>query len=258
MKISMTVNKTNCAKCPYHWSKKLCYDPDGKNLPYCPTKHEQALLKKSLQEYQKPEIFEFAKQASIQEAEGYQRLEGDNFKPIKPHILEIMEFATKMNYKKLGLIFCEGLAAEAKAVDKLISGKGMIRIASEVGWRRPLNYGMLGIILMSSLDPKNVKRILKKYSLKPYTPMSITDADAFSLRLEQIRDQGYILEKEEAVEGVIGIAAPIRDYSRQVVAALGIALPAGSRNQTKGLDHIVDLIKKTCETISSDLGYLKI
>jgi len=137
-------------------------------------------------------------------------------------------------------------------------GKGMIRISSEVGWRRPLNYGMLGMILMSSLDPKNVRRILKKYPLKPYAPLSITDENAFSLRLEQIRDQGYILEKEEAVEGVIGIAAPIRDYSRQVVAALGIGLPAGSRNQMDGLDHIVDLVKKTCETISSDLGYLKI
>ena len=89
-------------------------------------------------------------------------------------------------------------------VDKR-EGQGMIRISSEVGWRRPLNFGMLGMVLMSSLDPQDVKRVLKKYPLKPYTPVSITDADAFSLRLEQIRDQGYALEKEEAVESVIGI-----------------------------------------------------
>ena len=142
-------------------------------------------------------------------------------------------------------------------VDKR-EGQGMIRISSEVGWRRPLNYGMLGMVLMSSLDPQDVKRILQKYPLKPYTPLSITDTDAFSLRLEQIRDQGYVLEKEEAVESVIGIAAPIRDHSRQVVAALGIALPAGLRNQTDAVDHIIDLVKNACETISSDLGYLKI
>jgi DNA-binding IclR family transcriptional regulator len=142
-------------------------------------------------------------------------------------------------------------------VDKR-EGKGVIRVSSEIGWRRPLNYGMLGMVLMSSLEPQDVKRVLKNYPLKPYTPLSITDTDAFSLRLEQIRDQGYVIEKEEAVESVIGIAAPIRDYSRQVVAALGIALPAGLRNQADGLDHIVDLIKKTCETVSSDLGYLKI
>ena len=134
----------------------------------------------------------------------------------------------------------------------------MIRVSSEVGWRRPLNYGMLGMVLMSSLDPQDVKRILKKYPLKPYTPLSITDTDAFSLRLEKIRDRGYVIEKEEAVENVIGIAAPIRDYSRQVVAALGIALPTGLRNQADDLNHIVDLVKNACEAISSDLGYLKI
>jgi DNA-binding IclR family transcriptional regulator len=142
-------------------------------------------------------------------------------------------------------------------VDKR-DGRGIIRISSEVGWRRPLNYGMLGMVLMSSLDPQDVKRILKKYPLKSYTPLSITDTDAFSLRLEKIRDQGYILEKEEAVENVIGIAAPIRDYSRQVVAAMGIALPTGSRNRTDNLDRLIDLVKSACETISSDLGYLKI
>jgi DNA-binding IclR family transcriptional regulator len=66
------------------------------------------------------------------------------------------------------------------------------------------------------------------------------------------------MEKEEAVEGVFGIAAPIRDYSRQVVAALGIALPLSSSNRTKKSDQLIEMVKKTCETISSDLGYLKI
>jgi DNA-binding IclR family transcriptional regulator len=87
-------------------------------------------------------------------------------------------------------------------VDKR-EGKGIIRVSSEVGWRRPLNYGMLGMVLMSSLDPQDVKRVLKKYPLKPYTPLSITDADAFSLRLGQIRDQGYVIEKEEATRTMI-------------------------------------------------------
>jgi predicted transcriptional regulator len=35
-------------------------------------------------------------------------------------------------------------------------GQGMIRVSSEVGWRRPLNYGMLGMVLMSSLDSQDV------------------------------------------------------------------------------------------------------
>jgi IclR family transcriptional regulator, KDG regulon repressor len=137
-------------------------------------------------------------------------------------------------------------------------GNGMIRIFSDIGWRRPLHYGMLGMVLMAHLDDEDIQKILKNHPLERHTPFSITDEDAFSLRLEKIRSQGYIAEKEEAVEGVIGIAAPIRDYTRKVIAALGIALPMGQRLLDDDQDRIVDLVKKACETISSDLGYLKI
>ncbi len=142
-------------------------------------------------------------------------------------------------------------------VDKR-EGRGMIRISSDIGWRRSLHYGMLGMVLMAHLDSEEVKRILKKNPLEAYTPFSITDKDAFSLRLERIRKQGYIMEKQEAVEGIIGIAAPIRDYSRQVIAALGIALPMRQRDSENNEDSIVDQLRAACDEISSDLGYLKI
>lgn len=142
-------------------------------------------------------------------------------------------------------------------VDKR-EGDGMIRISSDVGWRRPLHYGMLGMVLMAGIESKEVDRILENYPLQAHTPFSITDPDAFSLRLEEIRVQGYAIEKEEAVEGLIGIASPIRDYSRQVAAALGIALPVGQRNLNEGLDYTIELVKKTCDLVSSDLGYLKV
>ena len=142
-------------------------------------------------------------------------------------------------------------------VDKR-EGDGMIRISSDIGWRRPLHYGMLGMVLMAGLDSKDVQRILMEDPLEAHTSFSITDNDAFGQRLEQICDQDYVFEKEEAVEGMFGIAAPVRDYSRQVVAALGITLPIRKHSPTAGLDLMVDLVKETCETISSNLGYLKV
>jgi IclR family KDG regulon transcriptional repressor len=142
-------------------------------------------------------------------------------------------------------------------VDKR-EGEGMIRISSDVGWRRPLHYGMLGMVLMAGVESREADRILEKYPLEAHTPFSITDLDAFSMRLEEIRVQGYVIEKEEAVEGLIGIAAPIKDHSRQVVAAIGIALPVGQRNLKEGLDHTIELVKKTSNLISSDLGYLRV
>ena len=83
-------------------------------------------------------------------------------------------------------------------VDKR-EGDGIIRISSDVGRRRPLHYGMLGMVLMAGMDSNEVDRVLEDYPLEAHSPFSITDVDAFSLRLEEIRMQGYVIEKEEAV-----------------------------------------------------------
>jgi IclR family KDG regulon transcriptional repressor len=142
-------------------------------------------------------------------------------------------------------------------VDKR-EGTGPIRISSDIGWRRPLHFGMLGMVLMAHLDSGEVGRIQKKDPLQAHTPFSITDEHALSLRLEEIRKQGYAVEHQEAVEGVTGIAAPVRNYSRKVVAALGIAM-AFRQNETKTeTDHLAHLVTKICDDISFDLGYLKI
>ncbi|HPJ66312.1 MAG TPA: IclR family transcriptional regulator [Desulfobacteraceae bacterium] len=137
-------------------------------------------------------------------------------------------------------------------------GQGMIRISSDIGWRRPLHFGMLGMVLIAFLEEKDLHRVFKNTPLEAHTPFSITDKEAFSLRLKEIRNNGYVLEKEEAHKGVIGIAAPIRNYSHQVIAALGIALPASQSNLKINFSRFIDLLKKTCEEISADLGYLKI
>jgi len=142
-------------------------------------------------------------------------------------------------------------------VDKR-EGKGMIRISSDIGWRRPLHYGMLGMVLMAHLDSKEVRGILKKSPLEAHTPFSLTDVDAFSLRLESIRKLGHVVEHQEAVEGVVGIAAPIRDYSRKVIAALGIAVTLARSQGQRELDHLLDRVRQACDEISRDLGYLRI
>ncbi len=136
-------------------------------------------------------------------------------------------------------------------------GRGMIHISSDIGWRRPLHYGMLGMVLMAHNTPEKIKEILAADPLEAYTPYSITDPDAFSLRLEEIRKNGYSMEREEVVEGLTGIAAPIRDHSRQVVAALGVAMPI-SQSSKKEAQRIVSLLKRSTKEISTNLGYLKI
>lgn len=127
----------SCGTCSIKKSERLCMKEEGKSPEGCPTKTKQALIEKSLKEYENPKVMEFARQSSIQEGEGYgqRELGYAHVKPIKPRILETIEFARKMKYKRLGLVFCIGLLKEAKVVEKFFSANNfeIISVSCKAG-----------------------------------------------------------------------------------------------------------------------------
>lgn len=115
-----------CAACPYDWPQRFCCNAHGKAPANCPSVTCGELGDRALQATRSEENFEFARQASIQEAEGYAgRNLGYAFvRPIKTRMEEIIEFARRMNYKKLGLAFCNGLRKQAAIIDEILKNNG--------------------------------------------------------------------------------------------------------------------------------------
>ena len=74
-----------------------------------------------------------ARQASIQEAECYINRNRKPFvaHPVKPRIQEIIEFAGKMGFRRLGVVFCDGLRREAGVVVRILEKQGF-EVASAV------------------------------------------------------------------------------------------------------------------------------
>ena len=112
--------KPECAKC----TKVVCgsehYDEGHEN---CPTKTKRDVISRAVTEYSKPEIKEFARQASIQEFECYMNLpEGRTTR--NPRVEEVIQFSKKMGYKKLGIAFCNGLRQEANILTKILENRG--------------------------------------------------------------------------------------------------------------------------------------
>ena len=85
----------SCARCSFNREDRICRKEDGKSPSFCPTVNKTAVVAKALSKLQNPEVFEFAKQASIQEGEGYgdKALGYSQVKPVKPRIMEIIEFS---------------------------------------------------------------------------------------------------------------------------------------------------------------------
>jgi uncharacterized metal-binding protein len=136
-----------CARCTIETSERLCQKEDGIAPPFCPTKNLEQVIEKAFAKLLEPENLAFARAASIQEGEGYadRDLGYERTRPVKPRVLETLEFARKMSYTRLGLAFCMGLAVEARVFEKLARSWGfeVVSAMCKVG-RKPKELIGLG------------------------------------------------------------------------------------------------------------------
>lgn len=133
----MKKNYARCAFCGIPSEERICNTREGRNPPFCPTQNKKNVIEKSLKELKRPEIREYTRKASIQEAECYANRGKKGFviHPIKPRLQEIIEFAWKMNFKRLGLAFCEGLKDEAAITARILEKQGfeVVSVMCKVG-----------------------------------------------------------------------------------------------------------------------------
>lgn len=115
-----------CASCGHEAAKRVCVDENGLGSKGCPTLAYGGVLAEADREYDRPEIREFARQASRQEADCYANRHQRPYvmQPTKTRIVEICEFAEKMRYRRLGLAFCLGFIKEAGIVDGILKSHG--------------------------------------------------------------------------------------------------------------------------------------
>jgi uncharacterized metal-binding protein len=115
-----------CASCELEVGKRICYREGGTGTKGCPTLTRKDVLGDANREYEDPDVYEFARQASIQEAECYANRHQRPYvmQPTKSRIAEICEFAKKMGFTRLGIAFCIGLAREAKIVESILKDNG--------------------------------------------------------------------------------------------------------------------------------------
>ncbi len=129
-----------CASCEIeHWNRR-CINEKGEVSKGCPTVSRKKVLKVADEFYNHPEHLKFAQQASIQEGDGYDNTFDRESRsvvlnPTKTRIVEICEFAKKMNYQRIGLAFCIGLAKEAAIVEKVFQNRDfeVVSVACKAG-----------------------------------------------------------------------------------------------------------------------------
>lgn len=136
-------------------------------------------------------------------------------------------------------------------------GKLAPRTFTMVGQGGPLHATGLGKAILSGLPDAEVAELLGK-ELPTYTPKTIGKISALQANLAEARSQGYATEIEELAFGRACVAAPIRDRTGQVVAALSVSGPLSAIALAHRQAELATQVIENADQISTALGYSSI
>ncbi|HEX2255732.1 MAG TPA: IclR family transcriptional regulator, partial [Afifellaceae bacterium] len=164
----------------------------------------------------------------------------------KPFLLDLRE---RTNETVLLAIPADG---EIMVIYNLESTQA-IRMRSDIGVRQPAWCTAVGRAIFAFHGEDAVERMLAG-PLKARTPKTVTDSGALRAALAEVRRRGYAVEDEESEAGMRCVAAPVRDASGDVAAAVAVAGPV-QRLSVDALAAMAAPVIETAASISARLGY---
>ena len=120
--------------------------------------------------------------------------------------------------------------------------QSIIRGVPPIGAALDLHCTGVGKMLLSSLDEKEVERLIHECGLPQRTEKTITNTVRLRKELAVTRSRGYAIDNEEAEQGGRCIAAPILDGNGAILAAISITAPINRLT----LDRMAEYVEIVC------------
>ena len=177
------------------------------------------------------------------------------------------EYLASLELTEIGRPLLERLRDEIHYSTNLVvrDGRSIIYVAKStmaapftstvnVGTRLPVHATVLGRVLLMDMTLPQLRELYPEEHLKSYTDNTPQTAlDLFNL-VQRDRERGYVLEEGFFERGISTVAAPVRDHSGKVVAALGATIPE-PRFAAANLDDVVARVRATADELSRLLDH---
>lgn len=129
-----------------------------------------------------------------------------------------------------------------------------VRVFARVGHRNHAHCTSSGKVLLAWLPPEERAALLRERGLPAHTPHTITDPDRLEAELALVRERGWSSNLDESELGASSVAAPIRDATGEVVAAIACVAPSTRLNRETMRRYALETVG-TAGRISAQLGY---
>ncbi|WP_254274443.1 IclR family transcriptional regulator [Haloarcula marina] len=133
-------------------------------------------------------------------------------------------------------------------------GQNDIDINTILGTWAYMHCNSGGKAILAHLPEEEIHRIVDEHGLPARTENTITTREALFDELEQIREQGYALNRSEDLKGVHAIGIPLM-FEQEIQGALSIAGPAHRLSQERCEGEVLDQLRAATDEIELNLAY---
>jgi IclR family pca regulon transcriptional regulator len=156
------------------------------------------------------------------------------------------------------MALCDG--PDIVYVDRRRSGRrsaNAMELNLHVGSRLPAYCTALGKAMLAWKDPATLRQILDRTDMARRGPNTVTNREQLMSALSKVRQTGVAVNDEELTPGLRSLAAPVRDRTGEVVAAINVAVhlsvaPASAEALAGRLDPP---LRRCAAEVSRRLGY---
>jgi len=129
----------------------------------------------------------------------------------------------------------------------------MLTVNPGTGWVRDGYASVCGRILLAFANPSTFEAYVRTHPISETSAPDISSREDLDRIMRKVRRDEFVFQWREG-KTVAAMAAPVRDASGRVIAAIGLAMPAVRyRKARKG--RIEKLVSDAARRISSELGY---
>ncbi len=113
-----------------------------------------------------------------------------------------------------------------------------LRLVIQLGTRVPLHATAGGKVCLAYMHPSSLEHFLNHTKLDQHTPNTLIRAESLREELVRIRKQGFAIDREEYIPGIVGIAVPALNAQGRVLGAVNCPAPIQRMSPDAACTHL--------------------
>ena len=201
---------------------------------------------------------------------GYVHHDGRQFS-LRPSVLDLgFAYLSSMALPEVAMPHMETLVATVQESSSMsvLDGESIVYVARvptrhrimtvsiAVGTRFPAYATSMGRVLLAGLSPADLDKLVADLDLQSYTEATVHDIDELRGILDITRQRGYAVVDQELESGLRSAAAPVRDDTGSVIAAINVSVHATRATIEEIEERIVPPLLDAVAKINADVSSL--